>query len=154
MGWHCISELRPLMSLPRWYMNMESHGEWYYWETEELWEKPVPVSLCPPQILRGLTQTSTVRGWWLTAWATAWLAEHLALLRIQRSPRFKSWMSDIQLRFLVLFLSLQANVRIVPQSRPWLLRSMSFPTECHGWVVNTPASYAGVLGSNLSLEIS
>jgi hypothetical protein len=40
-------------------------------ETEELGEKPVPVSLCPPQIPHGLTRArtrdSTVRGRRLTA---------------------------------------------------------------------------------------
>jgi hypothetical protein len=38
-------------------------------------EKPVPVSLCPPQIPRGSTQyrnrASAVGGWRLTAWAMA-----------------------------------------------------------------------------------
>jgi hypothetical protein len=49
---------------------------WYWQEkTEELKEKPVPVSLCPPQVLRALTQVQTqvfaVRGRQLTAWAIA-----------------------------------------------------------------------------------
>jgi hypothetical protein len=50
--------------------------EWYWQgKTEELWEKPVPVSLCPPQIPHGLTRVwtraSAVRGQWLTTWAMA-----------------------------------------------------------------------------------
>jgi hypothetical protein len=44
-------------------------------KTEELWEKPVPVPLCPPQIPHGLTlaqnRTSAVRSRRLTAWAMA-----------------------------------------------------------------------------------
>jgi hypothetical protein len=48
--------------------------EWYWQgKTEELWEKPVPVPLCPPQIPHGLTGARTrvfvVRGRRLTAWA-------------------------------------------------------------------------------------
>ena len=50
--------------------------EWYWQgKTELLGEKPVPVSLSPPQISHGLawdrTLASAVRGRWLTAWATA-----------------------------------------------------------------------------------
>jgi hypothetical protein len=44
-------------------------------KTEVLWEKPVPVPLCPPQILHGptrdRTRASVVRGRRLTAWAMA-----------------------------------------------------------------------------------
>jgi hypothetical protein len=41
-------------------------------DTEELfWEKPVPVPLCPPQIPRGLTRASAVRGRRITTWAMA-----------------------------------------------------------------------------------
>jgi hypothetical protein len=40
-------------------------------KTEELREKPVPVPLCPPPILYGMTwaqiMASAVRGWQLTA---------------------------------------------------------------------------------------
>jgi hypothetical protein len=49
--------------------------EWYWQgKTEELWEKPVPVPLCPPKIPHGLTRArnraSAVRGRRLT-WAMA-----------------------------------------------------------------------------------
>jgi hypothetical protein len=48
--------------------------EWYIdGKTEELWEKPVPVPLCPPQIPHGLTRAwtraSVVRGRRPTTWA-------------------------------------------------------------------------------------
>jgi hypothetical protein len=47
--------------------------EWYWQEgTEELWEKPVPVPLCPPKIPLGLTRARTrayaLRGRRLTTW--------------------------------------------------------------------------------------
>jgi hypothetical protein len=50
--------------------------EWYWQgKTEELGEKPVPVTLCTPQIPYGLTRVRTrdsaVRGRRLTAWAMA-----------------------------------------------------------------------------------
>jgi hypothetical protein len=50
--------------------------EWQWQgKTEELREKPVPVPLCPPQILHGLTHAwnhdSEVTGRRLTAWTTA-----------------------------------------------------------------------------------
>jgi hypothetical protein len=50
--------------------------EWYWQgKTEELWEKPVPVPLCPPQIPHGLTRAwtraSAARGRRLTTWAIA-----------------------------------------------------------------------------------
>jgi hypothetical protein len=45
--------------------------KWNCQGTKVLGEKHVPLSLCPPQILHGLTLdrtwASTVRGWWLTA---------------------------------------------------------------------------------------
>jgi hypothetical protein len=41
-------------------MSLESDGGMILTgETEELGEKPVPVSLCPPQITHGLTRTRT-----------------------------------------------------------------------------------------------
>ena len=51
--------------------------EWYWQgKTAVLWEKPVTVSLCPPQIPHGQawdrTNTYTVTGWQWTAWAMAW----------------------------------------------------------------------------------
>jgi hypothetical protein len=51
--------------------------EWYWQgKTEVSGEKPVPMPLCPPQILHGLTRDRTrasmVGGQWLTAWAMAW----------------------------------------------------------------------------------
>jgi hypothetical protein len=50
--------------------------EWnWQGKTEILRDKPVPVSLCPPQIPHGLTwdrtRASTVGDRWLTAWAMA-----------------------------------------------------------------------------------
>jgi hypothetical protein len=50
--------------------------EWnWQGKTEVLGEKPVPVSLCPPQIPHGLTRdqirATAVRGRRLTAWAMA-----------------------------------------------------------------------------------
>jgi hypothetical protein len=50
-------------------------------ENRQLGEKPVPVPLCPPQILHGLTRdrtrASAVRGRRLTAWAICcWLKSH------------------------------------------------------------------------------
>jgi hypothetical protein len=59
--------------------------EWYWQDkTEQLGEKSIPVSLCPPQILHGLTRTRTqanaLRGQRLTTWAMArslcWLYEY------------------------------------------------------------------------------
>jgi hypothetical protein len=48
--------------------------EWYrQGKPIELREKPVPVSLYPPQIPHGLTRVSTVRGRRLTTWTMAWL---------------------------------------------------------------------------------
>jgi hypothetical protein len=52
--------------------------EWYWQgKTEGLWEKPVPVPLCPPQIPHGLTWawtwTFTVRDQQLTMWTIAQL---------------------------------------------------------------------------------
>jgi hypothetical protein len=58
-------------------MSLESDGGMIYWlgKTEELGEKPVPLSLCPPQIPHGLTRARTrvsaVRGRRLTTWAMA-----------------------------------------------------------------------------------
>jgi hypothetical protein len=50
-------------------------------ETEELGEKPIPLSLRPPQIPHELTQVwiwaSVVRGQWLTTWAMAQHSCHL-----------------------------------------------------------------------------
>jgi hypothetical protein len=50
--------------------------EWYWQgKTEELWEKPVPVPLCPPHIphrlTRARTRASAVRDRRLTTWAMA-----------------------------------------------------------------------------------
>jgi hypothetical protein len=47
-------------------------------KTEVLGENPVPMPLCPPQIVYGLTRASAVRGRRLTAWA---MAGPVALLR-------------------------------------------------------------------------
>jgi hypothetical protein len=61
-----VSKLRPSV---RWYMSVE-----LYWQGkfDVLTEKPVPVPLCSPQILYGLTEARTrasvVRGRRLTAW--------------------------------------------------------------------------------------
>jgi hypothetical protein len=64
-----VSELRPAMGqrASRWHMGMKSHGGIILTgENEELWEKPVPESLCSPQIPHGLTRAwiraSTMRG--------------------------------------------------------------------------------------------
>jgi hypothetical protein len=51
--------------------------EWYIdGKTKEFREKPVPVPLCPPQILHRLTwawtRASAMRGRRLTTWAMAW----------------------------------------------------------------------------------
>jgi hypothetical protein len=58
-------------------MSLESDGGMIYWQgkNEELWEKPLPVPLYPPQIPHGLTRERTrasmVRGRRLTTWAMA-----------------------------------------------------------------------------------
>jgi hypothetical protein len=65
MVWYYVSELRPptetlFCSSLRWYTNMEDHSELILaWKTEELAEKSILVSLCPPQIPRRLTQART-----------------------------------------------------------------------------------------------
>jgi hypothetical protein len=57
----------------RWYEFGERRWSDTDRKNEELGEKPVPVSLCPPQIPHGLTRARTrasaVRGRWLTTWA-------------------------------------------------------------------------------------
>jgi hypothetical protein len=73
MGWDHVSELHLPAGL--WYMSMENHGGMMLaGETEEHWEKPVPMTLCPPQILHELTgaptRTLAVRYRRLTVWAT------------------------------------------------------------------------------------
>ena len=68
--------LRLCMISDRW---MKEHGAPVKWcwqgKTKVLWEKPVPVPLCSPQITHGLnwdyTWASAVRGWKLTAQAIA-----------------------------------------------------------------------------------
>jgi hypothetical protein len=73
--------------------------EWnWHGKPEELGEKPVPVSLCPPQIPHGLTWDRTrafaVGGRRLTAWALArplrYLFEHVVL-----KCMYESSLSDI-----------------------------------------------------------
>jgi hypothetical protein len=72
IGWERLSlnygHKRSYCSSPRWYVSMESR-------------KSAPVSLCPPQIPRGLTRArnwvSAVRSMWLTAWAIARPSETL-----------------------------------------------------------------------------
>jgi hypothetical protein len=68
-----VFQLLPRMGL-LFIPQMTNTVEWYWQEQpEEIREKPVPVSLCSPQILHGLTreriQTSAARGRRLTAWA-------------------------------------------------------------------------------------
>jgi hypothetical protein len=54
-------------------MSMESHSRMILTGgIEERGEKPVPVTLCPPQIPQKLTRASSVIGRRLTAWAIAW----------------------------------------------------------------------------------
>jgi len=66
-------------------MSLESDGGMIYCQgkTEELGVKPVPVSLYPPQIPRGLTRAqtraSTVRCWRLSDWAMVWPLLHVLL---------------------------------------------------------------------------
>jgi hypothetical protein len=57
-------------------MYVWSTAKWYWQrKTEELRDKPVPGTLCPPQILHGLTRlrtwASALRAWRLTARAMA-----------------------------------------------------------------------------------
>jgi hypothetical protein len=61
----CVPELRPLF-IPE---KINDCGEpwWNDVDREELGEKPVEVSLCPPQIPHGLTRASAVRDRLLTA---------------------------------------------------------------------------------------
>jgi hypothetical protein len=83
IGWD-VSELLPLTDILLIFQMIWAwrDGRMIYWQgkTEELWEKPVPVPLCPPQIPHGLTQartrTSRARGRRLTAWAEARPATH------------------------------------------------------------------------------
>jgi hypothetical protein len=61
--------------------------EWYWQgKAEELWEKPLPVPLCPPEIPHGLTRARTrasaVRGRRLTTWAMSRPNLHLTLIWI------------------------------------------------------------------------
>jgi hypothetical protein len=60
-------------------------------ETEELGEKPVPVTLCPPQIPHGLTQAQTwasaVRGRRLTTWySMSWINHNVLCTVIPSIP--------------------------------------------------------------------
>jgi hypothetical protein len=69
----------PVMKMMIIFCPFRSNGapvEWnWQGKTEELWKKPVPVPLYPPQIPRGLTpdrtRASAVGGRRLTAWAMA-----------------------------------------------------------------------------------
>jgi hypothetical protein len=64
---NCCHE-RTYCSSPRWYMRMENDGGMTYWQgkTEDLGEKPVPVSLCtkqiPHELTRARTRDSALRG--------------------------------------------------------------------------------------------
>jgi hypothetical protein len=68
--------LRYILHIPQMIWVWRATVEWYWQgKAEELGEKPVPVSLCPPQIPHGLTRertrTSAERGRRLTTWAMA-----------------------------------------------------------------------------------
>jgi hypothetical protein len=61
----------------RWYMSTEHQGRMIMaGKRVELGGKPVPGTLCPPQIPHRLnweqSQASTLRSHWLSAWAIAW----------------------------------------------------------------------------------
>jgi hypothetical protein len=70
---------------------MSEYGAAVKWQwqgkTDGLGEKPVPVSLCPPQIPHGLpwtqTRASAVRRWRLTAWASQPLLRYLTALLLE-----------------------------------------------------------------------
>jgi hypothetical protein len=76
LGWDDVSELRPPTAplfIPRCYMNTDNHGGMMLTRNNRITlRKPVPVPLCPPQILYGLsrarTQISVERGRRLIAW--------------------------------------------------------------------------------------
>jgi hypothetical protein len=66
-------------------------AEWYWQaKAEVVGEKPVPVSLSPPQISHGLvwdkTRTSVVTGQRLTAWTIARFKNETNLFYLQTQP--------------------------------------------------------------------
>jgi hypothetical protein len=90
LGWHYVSELRPPTGLfipqiyecgePRWNVIDGVNPK-------NSWDKPVPVSFCPPQIPHGLTRVrtraSTVRGRRLTPWVKVSRAMFVLLRGLQ-----------------------------------------------------------------------
>jgi hypothetical protein len=81
MSVRTVATNRPIVHLPGDIWVWRAMMEWYWQKkAEELREKPVPVSLCPPQISYGLTwvwtQASMVWGRQQTAWAMAWPLLH------------------------------------------------------------------------------
>jgi hypothetical protein len=87
--WDYVTELRPptgLLFIPQMIYEYGDPVVWYWQEkTEELWGKPVPVILWPPQIPHGLTwartRLSTVRGRRLTD-RGAWVCMRVTVLRL------------------------------------------------------------------------
>jgi hypothetical protein len=72
----CVPTYVSILCIPQMIQVWRATVEWYWQgKTEELWEKLVPVPLCPRQIPHGLTwartQASAVRGRRLTTWAMA-----------------------------------------------------------------------------------
>jgi hypothetical protein len=94
-GWDYVSELRPLTGLlfiPQVIYEYGATVEWYWQEKlKELWQKPVPVLLCPPRIphalTRARTRASAVRRRRLIAWA--W--HGLLFTLIDFTGCFKQW---------------------------------------------------------------
>jgi hypothetical protein len=77
----CVS----ILCIPQMIWVWRATVEWYIdGKTVELWEKPAPVPLCPPQIPHGLTKARTrasaVRGRRLTTWAMALPLEFTLLM--------------------------------------------------------------------------
>jgi hypothetical protein len=77
---HCskLPRLRPFVPLARAVLDQNDYGalvEWFWQGNNKVFgEKPVPVQLCPPTILYGLTRDwnrpSAVTDQWLTTWVT------------------------------------------------------------------------------------
>jgi hypothetical protein len=140
MGWHYVSELLPLtdiLSIPQMIWVWKATVEWYWLrKAGQLGEKPVPVSLCPPQIpqrlTRAQTRASVVRGRRLTAWAMA---------RPYRTGCSKSWTDRLNSHFL--------------HPPPTLSRDVSAsrkPFSTGSWNIDVSADRRTVLGPVRALD--
>jgi hypothetical protein len=91
--------VHPLDDIWAWKATVEWHWQG---KAEELGEKPVPLSLCPPQILHVLTYLQTwnlaVRDQWLTTWTMAQPFIQLNQWAV-RTERLRRSISSSQIKF-------------------------------------------------------